>query len=373
MSAPVVLHVLEAVEAGVGRHVRDLVTHARPARHLVAAAPRRVGRPTDPTLHADLRAAGATVVDVPLTRVPPSPANVRALVALRRLVAEHRVDVVHGHASVGGALARAAALGTPARAVVTPNGVLETRAALLVERALARSSAHVVAVSDGEAAQLRRLGLAPGDRLRVVRNGVDLAAPADEVAAGRLRAAAGAPRGVPLVGCVARLVPQKDPATLAAAWALVARQRPDARFLLVGAGPLAGEVDAALAALPGAPAVRVAAVPHVGAALAALDVFVLPSRYEGAPYAPMEAAAAGVPLVLSDVVGNRDLVQDGVSGRLVPPQDPAALAGAVLGLLADAALAARLAAGAREVLAARHDVRAAGAEHAALYAGLRRG
>jgi glycosyltransferase involved in cell wall biosynthesis len=87
------------------------------------------------------------------------------------------------------------------------------------------------------------------------------------------------------------------------------------------------------------------------------DVFVLASRYEGGPYAPLEAMRVGTPVVVTDVIGSRDTVEHGRSGLVVPPDDPDALAAAVVRLLADPDLRRRLAGGGRARLAERFDVR----------------
>ncbi len=101
--------------------------------------------------------------------------------------------------------------------------------------------------------------------------------------------------------------------------------------------------------------------------MAQLDVFALPSRYEAGPYAPLEAMRAGTPVVLSDVVGNRDTVVDGESGLLVPPDDPEALAAAVSRVLEEPELGAGLAAAARDRLEAEFDVRRMAERVGALY------
>src|SRR5207253_2530716 len=84
---------------------------------------------------------------------------------------------------------------------------------------------------------------------------------------------------------------------------------------------------------------QIAFLANVSASLGQLDVFVLASRFEGGPYAPLEAMRAGTPVVLSDVVGNRDVVEHRRSGLLVPPADAEALATAIAELLSDRDLA----------------------------------
>ena len=143
----------------------------------------------------------------------------------------------------------------------------------------------------------------------------------------------------PQVVSVGRLAYPKDPLTLVHALGRL-RRRP-VRALLVGGGPDRPAVEAAVRTLGLEHEVRLAGdrldVPEL---LAGASVFVLASRSEGAPISILEAMAAGLPVIASDVGGVAELVVDGVTGRLVPPGDPAALAAALDDLLADAELRA---------------------------------
>jgi glycosyltransferase involved in cell wall biosynthesis len=88
-----------------------------------------------------------------------------------------------------------------------------------------------------------------------------------------------------------------------------------------------------------------------------MDVLVLPSLFEGVPRAVMEASAMGVPVVVTDVKGNREAVKEGENGLLVPLGDVQALAGAVSRVLTDSALAAQLANGGRQLTLSKFDER----------------
>jgi glycosyltransferase involved in cell wall biosynthesis len=356
MTEPVVLHVLEALEGGTARHLVDVATHATASRHHVVVPERRVGGLTDETALPRLRAAGATVHHLAMHRAPWSPANAAALARLRRLVRELRPDVVHGHSSIGGLLARLAADRGRTPVVYTANGITQVRAGRLVERGLRRRTSAFVATSDSEAEEARRLGLDRAGRVVVIPNGIPLDPPPTSL---DLRAALGVPASAPLVGSISRLVPQKAPEDLVAALAVVLVRVPAAHAVVIGDGELAAAYEAAVDAS--------AALPDAGGVLDQLDVFVLASRFEGGPYSPLEAMRAGTPVVLTDVVGNRDAVEHGVSGLLVPPARADALGDAVVALLGDDAERARLGAAGRARVAERFDVTRMGAALDELY------
>jgi glycosyltransferase involved in cell wall biosynthesis len=168
---------------------------------------------------------------------------------------------------------------------------------------------------------------------------------------------------------VARLVRQKAPEVFVRLCAMVAQRRGDAWFVLIGSGPLAAMVDREVDATGLAGRFRrVPVLASAASVMGQLDVFVLPSRFEGAPYTPLEAMRAGVPVVLSDVVGNRDVVEAGVSGEVRAFDDIAGLAGAVTDLLDAPAKRAAMVDAARARLRERFDVRVMGQAYERLYA-----
>lgn len=191
----------------------------------------------------------------------------------------------------------------------------------------------LVAVSPSERADVLRRRLVPASRVQVIPNGIDPGLPPRPDPS--LRDIVGVPAGAPLVGSVGRLVDQKAPLDLVRAWAHVAARRPDARFVLIGDGPLAGAVDD-LAATAGLRDryTRLPFLADADAHLADLDVFTLASRFEGAPYVVLEAMRAGVPVVATEVTGTVDLLGGG-AGTLVPPGDELALARATVAALTE--------------------------------------
>jgi glycosyltransferase involved in cell wall biosynthesis len=151
-------------------------------------------------------------------------------------------------------------------------------------------------------------------------------------------AALGVPAGAPVVGNVAALTDHKDHATLLRAARIVLDRAPQARFVIVGDGelrPRLRELHRQLALGEGC--VFAGFRDDVDRLLPAFSVFCLSSHMEGLGTSLLDAMAFARPVVATRAGGIPDAVEDGVTGRLVPPRDPAALAGALLELLADPA------------------------------------
>jgi glycosyltransferase involved in cell wall biosynthesis len=384
----VVVHVLEALEGGTAHHVRDLVTHVDSVTHHVVVPPVRVGGVTDEGAAEAMAAVGAEVHRMDMRRTPASVANATAVVALRRLIKRVGADVVHGHSAVGGALARLSATSPVGRTgpgrrrprrIYTPNGIYPGAPAAAVERSLGALTDHLVAVSESEGRIVAARGIVPADRVSVIHNGIDLSVidlSDDGIDAGPrhngpgpLRTRLGLPLEAPVVGFVGRLAAQKNPALLVHAAAQLAGEHPDLHTVLMGDGPLAPGLRGQIQQLSLTDCVHLSGHQRRAASvMAALNLLVLPSEYEGCPYAPLEAMRAGVPVVASDVVGNRDVVLHSRTGLLFPPGDASLLAAAISLVLGDPVLGTRLTDAARDRLAADFDVQAMARATAALYA-----
>jgi phosphatidylinositol alpha-mannosyltransferase len=316
---------------GVQVHVRALAEHLerRGHRALVLAPGRGGGEPGVVLVGAPVRLRyGGTVAPVCLT--PASAARVR------RALRSFRPDVVHVHEPFAPSTGLLAALLAPAPLVATfhayaERSALYTAAAPLL-RPLWRRLRVRLAVSEAAAAHVRsRFG--PG--VRVVPNGVDV---------DRFRAARGAGSPGRRMLWVNRLDPQKGFGVALEAFRRLAPSFPDLRFVVAGEG----RDGRLLAALPPDLRARVEAlgtVPHgdLPPLYAGAAVFVAPALgQESFGVVLVEAMAAGVPVVASNVAGYREVVRSGVDGLLVPPGDPEALAEAVRRVLEEPALAEAL-------------------------------
>ena len=365
---PRVLHVIECPGGGTLRHLVDVISTLDEVEHHVVVPTHQPAALSGslPDAVAALRAAGGTVHRCTMVRRPLTADHARGLVQLRRLLATLEPDVVHGHSSIGGAYARLGTVATPYPVVYSPHGLVTSRGYLAVERMLGPRTECFVAVSHGEAARLVRAHIAPAERVVVILNGIDLSG--RTTAGAGVRARAGIPADAALVGTVGRLVPQKDPEEFVRVCAAVAARRPETHFLIIGAGELQGALDRAV----GARDLRghfhqIPSVPDAAAAMGEFDVFVLTSRFEGGPYTPLEAMRAGVPVVLSDVVGNADIVRHGQSGFLVSHGQTEAMAAAVVALLDDPGERTRMVEAARQELATRFDLGTMAAQMGDLY------
>lgn len=281
---------------------------------------------------------------VPLVRPLALRADMRSVVAARRLLVDHRAELLHTHMAKAGTVGRVAAFGLHARprTVHTFHGhVLEgyfgptaRRAFLETERLLARRTDALVAVSPEIRDELLALGIGNPSRFHVIPLGLDLAPfLAADGPSGQLRSLLGLQADTPLVGAVGRLVPIKDHATLLDAMVRL----PQAHLAVVGDGELRHGLEARAHELGLAARVHfVGWQADVAGAVSDLDVVVLTSRNEGTPVALIEASAAARPVVATDVGGVRTVVRDGVTGLLAPPGDAEAVAALLARLLADA-------------------------------------
>ncbi|HEY7409738.1 MAG TPA: glycosyltransferase [Vicinamibacteria bacterium] len=264
--------------------------------------------------------------------------DLRALVTLVRAVREFRPHIVHTHTAKAGVLGRLAAVVARVPVVVhTFHGhVLQgyfgrVRNAVfrVLERALARRSDVLIAVSASVKQDLVRLRIAAEDKIHVVPLGLDLERLAGTLPRGGLRRESGVPDDAPLVGIVGRLAPIKDVGTFLAAAALVRAQRADVRFAVVGDGAERGRLEAAAASL-GEAVFFHGWKRDMASVYGDLDLVVNCSRNEGTPVALIEALAANRPVVATSVGGTPDLLGGGSFGLLVAPADPKALADAIL-------------------------------------------
>ena len=215
--------------------------------------------------------------------------------------------------------------------------------------------------SDFRDAQER--GLVSPSKRRLIGNGIDVTAFSRELQAAdraSMRASLGLQMDDVVVTMVARLEPPKDHDTFLRGFCRVVAREPRARALLVGYGLQRARIEEQVRRLGLEQRVSMLGYREdVAALLQASDLLVLTTEREGFARALVEGMLVGLPIVTSDVVGTRDVVQHGRTGLLVPPGNAAALAAAVIGLIDDPVLAGRYGQAARDFAAAHFDERPA--------------
>jgi len=306
-------------------------------------------------LAGDLEGCGATVIAMG----QPSGLKPSLIYRLTRLFRRLKPDVVHTHDH------RALFYAGPAAWAARVPLVINTRHGrnchfsprqVAVGRYLAGLVDRYVCVSDDVRTQCVAEGIAPS-RLLTILNGIDV----------ERFAFSGPCQGGPIIA-VARLSPEKDIANLVRATAMAVERAPDLRVEVAGGGPCREQLVRLAAELGVADRiVFLGEVRDVPAALARARMLVLPSRSEGIPLTVLEAMACGLPVVGTRVGGLPEVVEDGVTGLLVPPADPAALAAAIVQTWSDPDRLDRLGHAGRRRAEECFDVRRMVAQFEALY------
>lgn len=293
---------------------------------------------------------GFRVHPIPFSRRPLSFANFLSFWRLFRLFRERRYLLVHTHTPVASFLGRIAAkIARVPLVLYTAHGFHFFRGAswkawlfwYTAEKIAALFTDALIVLNEEDFEHGKRLGFIPGENLFLVP-GVGVELERFRNVNSSLREELGIGDGEVVVTCVAEFTPTKNHSFLLAAWKEVAKRFGHAHLLFVGDGELL-ERTKAWVERESLPRVHfLGRREDVPAVLSASDIVVLVSKREGLPRALLEAMAAGKPLVATDVRGNRDLVEDGVNGFLVPLGDVGALAFALGRLIGSKELRERM-------------------------------
>jgi len=343
-----ILYVITAAEwGGAPLHVLQLMEYMVKQGHEVGlvAAP-------EPRLMTGAKALGVKVFPNPHFVRPVRPwKDFRALWPIFRAMRAFKPDLVHAHSTKAGYAARLACAVLRKPIIFTAHGWAFTEGRSLwkrrllagVERLAAQVTAKIICVSEHDRELAVQWNVAKPGKLAVVHNGID-PRPFLEGGGAPLREELGLEGSVVLT-FVGRLAPPKDPLTLLEA----VKTLPKGVLLVVGDGELKPPVEEYVREHGLEEKVRLLGErSDVLRILASSDVFVLSSRWEGLPYTIIEAMMARLPVVSTRVGGVPELVEDGVTGFLVPAEDPPALAEALQTLLDDPELRRRMGEAGRE-------------------------
>lgn len=286
--------------------------------------------------------------------------DLRVLRALRQIVLRHRINVVHAHdykSDLFAYLLRQSLRTHVLKLVSTAHAwvMVGLRGEIYrrLDLRLMRRFDQLVAVSHATREEMVAGGV-PSELVKVVHNGIDTDAWSPSRTLPALKKELGIPSGVPLVGYVGRIMPEKDLDTWLRAAAIAARQYPSARFVLVGEGK-DDLVEVQLRRLAQALGIaeRVNFLGYRSDLLsiyASFELFVLTSRREGLPNSILEAMAMGLPVVTTDVAGAKELVRDGWSGFVLPQGDVPGIARGIITLLGRRELSQKMGARGRKLV-----------------------
>jgi glycosyltransferase involved in cell wall biosynthesis len=274
------------------------------------------------------------------------------LKALAGFVRKHGIEIVHAHAARDYHLAALAVrLASRSRLVLTRHALFPLRP---INKPLLRSAGRVIAVSQAVAESLRRNGVIEPSKITVVHNGIDT----DRFE----RTIAPSGDSPVLVGTVGQLAPIKGHDIFVRAAALISARRPDVRFVVIGEdkSPQMAHrrfleslvTELGLNAFVDMPGWR----DDMPTVLSSLALFVSAARSEPFGLAIVEAMAAGLPIVATASEGALEIIEDGVTGKIVPAADPEALAQAINDLLDDPLECSRLGGNARLVARERYSL-----------------
>lgn len=282
---------------------------------------------------------------------------------IRIILKDNKIDILHTHGGIAGFYGRWAAWKCRTPVIVhTLHGIhylhyrnfLLKHFFILLERYYSRMSDAVVFVSEADKEKGRKFNLAPEGKTYTIKNGIDLSAFKEDYT---VNSKTDKKKEVklesfqPLVGTVARLHRQKGILYLLRAAKQISQVFPRIKILIIGGGPLRQKLERMARRLGIEECVWFMGERKDAQELTSLfDVFVLPSLWEGLPYVLMEASILGKPIVATDVDGNREIIEDGKTGILIPARDPEKMAEAVIRLLRDKDFASQLGESAKEII-----------------------
>jgi glycosyltransferase involved in cell wall biosynthesis len=303
---------------------------------------------------------------IPIRRNPLSPENIFALQRLTSLIKNGGYDIVHSHTPVGGMIGRLAATraGVPIRIYMAhgfhfhPEGnpAGNFLFSCLERWAGQRWSDIVQVINHEDYMSAISLKIATRDKLICLPGvGVDTSRfdpdSVSEIEMASVMAELELPRTGPLLGVVAEFIPRKRIEDAIHALAIIRKEYPQATLLVLGEGPGRARLEQVARSVGVESACRFPGFQRdLPVYLSLMDLFVFPTRQEGLPVALMEAMSMGIPVVATDIRGNRDVVTDGKTGLLVPVGQPEQIAASCLRLLSNPKLAQRYAREAQKVI-----------------------
>ena len=343
-----VLQVLEATALGTACYMSNLLLNIDTDEFDVSLAYSPIR--SDERFRKELKKVarrGIRIYEIHMQRDICPLKDIASLWALYHLIAKEGFDIVHGHSSKAGFLARLAAkLANPRTVTVySPHAISIAISPKYwyVEKLAGLITNAVLGVSRSEYHELNNYRLVPSSKLRYVTTGIDIGSYLGPFDGGNIRRQLGLSAETILIGSAGRITAQKDPTTFLRAAAILLQKGVNAHFAWVGYGELEAESEKLAEDLGIAEHVTFLGYSQdLRPFLEAVDIFALTSRFESFGYVTCEAMAMRKPVVATNVAGSNELVIPQVTGYLVNVADPDGIAAALSKLAADGELRRRM-------------------------------
>jgi glycosyltransferase involved in cell wall biosynthesis len=333
-----ILHVAATSTGGIGFNLWMLAKHINRTDFELSFA-----LPADSHFYDKIANEDVNVHPLTISRSPLKLENIRGFCDLWRIIKSGNYDIVHTHTAVGGFIGRLIAWINKVPVILWtihgwsfdyPIGTPLRRCAIrAIEKFLDRLTDHYVAISGNMQEVGINAGISARGKVTLIYHGIET----DDPIYGGNQTEAETKNGNPVIGTVGRLEPQKAIDDFLRAARIVKERFPQVSFMVVGDGPLREELQRLAITLGIEGSVLFAGwQENVAEYLAAMDIFCLPSRWEGFGIILLEAMAMRMPIVATRVGGVPEIVEEGKSGILVSPGNPAELADGLCRLLSDA-------------------------------------
>jgi glycosyltransferase involved in cell wall biosynthesis len=265
--------------------------------------------------------------------------NPKSMISLMNLIRRQGIDIVHVHSQEAGLLVRIIARLAGAKTIIYTPQCTNIRNDRwfwfyrLIEKYLSFITDTIISVNGADRLRIIEWGI-PSSKVVTIKNGIGLSLFMESIDAEEMKRKMGLDEKQPVVMQVGRLNNQKDPLTFMNGASRVADEHPEVQFVLVGDGPLKDELERHIQELGLNDQFHCLGWQDNGYKLIAMaDIISLTSRWEGLPYVLLEAMAWSCPVVATAVNGCPEVVQDGISGYLIPKENAAAWAKSVIKLL----------------------------------------
>ena len=339
-----ILYILEATSGGTQKHVIDIAKKIDKSVFQIdiifsTKRNKNFAEESNGTFH---KAYG-----LPISRSG-SITDLSNIFRIRKIIKQNHYDIVHCHSTKAGFVGRIAAyISNHPNVVYSPHGFMfcDTRIKirqllyLNLEKYLGYVTKKLIATSGSERDLALQNKIVSNKKIITLYNSIDPADYNDFTYVNKIPEKRNGKSSVIILGTVSRLIYQKDPITLIKSFKIINDSFPNTKLIVVGDGPLLDECHQLIDKLHLNGRVEMAGYrKNYKDYLKMFDIFILASHYEGLPYALMEAMIMGIPCVGTDVVGIRDLIDQGVTGILAKEEDYKGLATAVISLLENPAL-----------------------------------